>query len=432
PLFDENNQVYAILDIAIDVTEAVVARQKLENAEATLRGAIELAHLANWSYDIKNDIFTYSQRFLEWLGFDEDIKPKHEAYNPLPPEYRDSVDAAIKASYAPGSKGIYDNEHPIIHQRTGRMRIIHAQAHVFYDSLGNPEFLTGTAQDVTKERKLQQQLEFQVQQRTEELQVMNEELETTNEQLLVSNKELQQFAYIASHDLQEPSRKIAIFANMLKDKLGNADEKSIFYLNKISTSAERMGVLIRDVLGYSQLSKENAYKPTDIKKIVDELVVEFELLMEQKNAHVHYNTLPVVEAIPLQMSQLFGNLISNSLKYSRADVAPEIHIKTEQINGQQAGRYLEKEPLKASVYYKIEFKDNGIGFDQKYADKIFNIFQRLHTKEEYTGTGIGLAMCKKILQNHGGNILAYSTVDQGTVFTLIIPKKQDIHEPIQF
>ncbi|RYD90816.1 MAG: PAS domain S-box protein, partial [Sphingobacteriales bacterium] len=316
PLFDENNEVYAILDIAIDVTETVIARQKLENAQATLRGAIELAQLANWSYDIKNNIYSYSPRFIEWLGFDTDTKHLDEAYNPLPPQYRESVDKAIKASFAPGANGIYDNEHPIINQRTGRVRIIHAQAQVFYDSAGNPEFLTGTAQDVTKERKLQQQLEFQVQQRTEELQAMNEELETANEQLLLSNKELQQFAYIASHDLQEPSRKISIFANMLKDRLANADERALFYLDKISNSSERMGNLIRDVLGYSQLSKENAYKPTDLQKTIDDILVEFELLLEQQNARVHYTGMPVVEAIPLQMTQLFGNLISNALKYS--------------------------------------------------------------------------------------------------------------------
>ena len=428
PLFDENNEVYAILDIAIDVTEAITANQKLENAQAALRGAIELAQLANWSYDIKNDTFSYSQRFIEWLGFDADVKPTREAYNPLPPEYRESVDKAIKASYAPGSNGIYDNEHPIIHQRTGRMRIIHAQAQVFYDSLGNPEFLTGTAQDVTKERKLQQQLEFQVQQRTEELQAMNEELETANEQLLQSNKELQQFAYIASHDLQEPSRKISIFANMLRERIGIVDERALFYLEKINTSAERMGNLIRDVLGYSQLSKEDAFRTVDLKKTVDDLVVEFELLLDQYQAKVNYTSLPVVEAIPLQMSQLFGNLISNSLKYSRAGVPPQIAISTQQITGHQAGKYLEKEPLNAVTYYKIEFRDNGIGFESKYADKIFNIFQRLHSKDEYTGTGIGLAMCKKILQNHHGNILAEGIANQGALFTIVIPEKQDIHE----
>jgi len=430
PLFDENNEVYAILDIAIDVTEAVTARQKLENTEASLRGAIELAQLANWSYDIKNERFNYSQRFLDWLGFDIDVKPNEETYNHLPPEYRERVDKAIKASYAPGSTGIYDYEHPIIHQRTGHMRIIHAQAQVFYDSLGNPELLTGTAQDVTKERKMQQQLEFEVQQRTEELQAMNEELETANEQLLLSNKELQQFAYIASHDLQEPSRKISIFSNMLKEKLSNTDERAVYYLDKISTSAERMGNLIRDVLGYSQLSKENVYEPTNLKKIVEDIIIEFELMIEQYGAKINYETLPVLEAIPLQMSQLFGNLISNSIKYSKAGVPPVITMTARIIDGQDAGKYLEKEPLKAIRYYKIEFRDNGIGFDPKYADKIFNIFQRLHTKEEYTGTGIGLAMCKKILQNHHGNILAEGFQNEGALFTIIIPEKQDIHEPV--
>jgi PAS domain S-box-containing protein len=431
PLFDENNEVFAILDIAIDVTETVIARQKLENAQASLRGAIELAELANWSYDIKNDVYNYSQRFVDWLGFDENSKNRDVAYNPLPLEYREKVDEAIRASFAEGSDGIYDFEHPIINQISGQVRIIHAQAQVFYDTNGEPEFLTGVAQDVTKDRRLQQQLEFQVQNRTEELQAINEELETANNQLINSNKELQQFAYIASHDLQEPSRKISIFANMLKDRLTDIDTKSAYYLDKIGTSSERMGNLIRDVLGYSQLSKEFTFVPVNLSKIIEDITDEFELLLEQHSAQVHYDGMPFVDAIPLQMSQLFGNLISNSIKYSRPDVPPMIDISAEVIDRKRAENYLEKNNFRATEYYKIVYTDNGIGFDQKYADKIFNIFQRLHTKDEYTGTGIGLAMCKKILQNHHGNILADSAINHGAIFTIVIPVKQESYGPMQ-
>jgi PAS domain S-box-containing protein len=431
PQHDNSGAITGVLVVVTDVTEQVRTRKAIEETQKVLSGAIELAQLANWQMDIKANTFHYSDRFKKWLGMPkgQNTKVGDGSVEHIPEPYNQTVKELLAAAITPGSNGIYDYEHPIINMKTGQVRIIHAQAQVFYDSQRNPEFLTGTAQDVTKERKLQQQLEYEVQQRTEELQVINEELETTNEQLLQSNKELQQFAYIASHDLQEPSRKISIFANMLKDRLGNVDQKSIFYIDKISTSAERMGNLIRDVLGYSQLSKENAYKPVNLTKTLHELLEEFELLLEQYNAKIEYPDLPTIEAIPLQMSQLFNNLISNSLKYSRADLPPVITISVEQINGRQAGEYLEKEPLAATVYYRIQLKDNGIGFKQKYADKIFNIFQRLHSKDEYTGTGIGLAMCKKILQNHHGNIIAQSHEGEGALFTIIIPQKQELHEP---
>lgn len=424
PLFDENNKVYAILDIAIDVTEVITANQKLENAQASLRGAMELAQLANWRYDIKNKNYYYSPRFVEWLGFDGDIKGIEESFKPVPLEYRNKVQEAIDEAIAPGSDGIYDYEHPITNHTTGQVRIIHAQAQVFYDVEGQPEFLTGTAQDVTKERKLQQQLEFQVKQRTEELQAANAELAEANISLLQNNKELEQFAYIASHDLQEPARKISIFANMLRESVGTIDERSQNYLNKINSSAERMVSLIRDVLGYSRLSKEHeVFVPVDLQKVTDDIVNEFELILEQTNAKIIYNNLPVISAIPLQMSQLFGNLISNALKYSRPGVAPVITIEATLLDNTTAAKHLGADAK--GQYYKIVFKDNGIGFEQKYADKIFNIFQRLHSKSEYSGTGIGLALCKKIMQNHYGDIQATGEENQGATFTIIIPLIQE-------
>ncbi|TRW25774.1 PAS domain S-box protein [Flavobacterium zepuense] len=421
PLFDENNEVYAILDIAIDVTEAVTARQNLENTQASLRSAIELAQLANWRYNIKDNTFTYSERFMDWLGFAEATKDIDSAYNPLPAEYRNVVPNAIVAAIKSES-GVYDNEHPIVNRTTGQVRIVHAVAQVFYDSEGKPEFLTGVAQDVTEERTLQQELEFQVAERTEELQATNEELADANNALMQNNKELEQFAYIASHDLQEPARKISIFANMLSESLNSIDERSQSYLNKINKSADRMITLVRDVLGYSQLSKEHqVFTPVNLTKITNDIISDFELILEQSHAQVIYDNLPVIDAIPLQMSQLFGNLISNALKYNKPGVPPVITITSKALTTAEAIETFG--PKATGHYYKIDFKDNGIGFDQKYADKIFNIFQRLHSKSEYTGTGIGLALCKKIMQNHYGDIQAHSVENEGSTFTVILPER---------
>ncbi|PZR17249.1 MAG: hypothetical protein DI539_16990 [Flavobacterium psychrophilum] len=355
---------------------------------------------------------------MDWLGFSEDTKTIDEAYNPLPADYVEMVDDAIKLAIAKGSSGKYENEHPIINRVTNQIRIIHAQAQVSYDAAGNAEFLSGTAQDVTKERKLQQELEFQVKKRTEELQEANAGLAEAINLLQLNNKELQQFAYIASHDLQEPTRKISIFAKMLIESLGTIDERSKNYLNKIHNSADRMGNLISDILAYSQLTKdENLISPVDLNQIVNETITDFELIIEQSAAKIKHNDLPVIEAIPRQMSQLFSNLISNSLKYQRADVKPVVSINSEKL-------YSENEV----DYYKIEFSDNGIGFSQEYADRIFNIFQRLHGKSEYSGTGIGLSICKKIVQNHNGSIEAVGNDGTGATFIVTLPSKQVSNE----
>jgi PAS domain S-box-containing protein len=423
PLFNNDGEVYAIINMALDVTEQVLARQKIENAQAALHGAIELAELATWRLNIKDNTFSYSPRFMDWLGFTDDTKSIDEAYNPLPEEFVAQVDAAIKAAISKESDGIYENEHPIINRVTGQVRIIHAQAQVAYDAEGNPDVLSGTAQDVTKERRLQQQLEFEVQQRTEELQEANTGLAEAINALEQNNQELRQFAYIASHDLQEPARKISIFAKMLTDSLTSIDERSRTYLNKINNSAERMGNLIHDVLGYSQLSKGNdLFETVDLDKIAGETITDFELTIEQTGAVIECKGLPVIEAIPLQMSQLFGNLISNSLKYSRPGVVPVITITASPLSKTEAAAYTHTDT--ASDYYKIVFTDNGIGFGQEYADKIFNIFQRLHGKTEYSGTGIGLAICKKIIQNHYGHIEAASAENEGATFIVLLPVKQ--------
>lgn len=420
PLLDENGEVYAILDIAIDVTDTIIARQKAEEAMASLRGAIELAELAAWTFNIKENTFTFSSRFLEWLGVDNNINAD-SALKTIPDEYRDEIKNAIDKATQPGSNGLYNAEHPVVNVITGEKMIVNSQAQVFYDALGEPEFLTGTSRDVTQERELQQLLESQVKERTEKLQDANAELAEANNNLQKSNSELGQFAYIASHDLQEPIRKISIFIKMLEEKLAEvADEKSKYYIERIEKSAERMTSLIKDILGYSQLSKDNeVFETVDLNTIAKNTVTDFELIIEQKNATVNYTNLPVITAVPLQMTQLFANLISNSLKYSRQDIPPVINIHASVLIKEDIMYYSLPHP--PDVYIKIIFKDNGIGFNQNYAQQIFSIFQRLHTKSEFMGTGIGLAMCKKIAQNHKGEIYAFSEEGKGAEFVVVLP-----------
>lgn len=424
PVFDKHGQVYAILDIAIDVTPQIKAQKALEEAEGDLRSAIEVAGLATWTLDIKRNVFLYSPRFMDWLGFTEDIKNLDEAYNPLPGEYRESVPATVAKAIAPGASGFYQNEHPIVNQITGQTRIIHAQGQVIYDALGDPILLKGVAQDITLQRQMQLALEAEVVQRTDELKIINRALTETNKQLMHSNEELAQFAYIASHDLQEPLRKISTFSDLLEKSLKtiSTPEQSYRYLSKIINSSARMTTLIRDVLQYSQLikNKEN-YEWVDLNKIMQDIMSEYDLLIEQKRATIRLANLPNIEAIPLQMTQLFRNLLSNALKYTKEDVLPLIDISVFRIDALEA---IKRSLDPQQVYYNIRFKDNGIGFDQEHAEKVFTIFQRLHLKSEYEGAGIGLAMCKKIALNHHGEIYAEGIPQKGATFNVILPEYQ--------
>lgn len=260
-----------------------------------------------------------------------------------------------------------------------------------------------------------EQLERHVKERTTDLQNANYNLQR-------SNTELEQFAFVASHDMQEPLRKIRTFTAMLENSLEHINEPSRKYLDKISDAAGRMRKLISDMLYYSRISvPDGTFVKVDLNQLVKQVINDFELLIQEKNAVIHCERLPVIEANPLQINQLFTNLLSNSLKFNNSH-RPEVSIKATPI---QAGEAMKLEGLdKQRPYYQLEFSDNGIGFDQRYAEQIFTIFQRLHTRHEYSGTGIGLALCKKIALNHQGNIFAHSGSGQGATFNVFLPSHQ--------
>jgi light-regulated signal transduction histidine kinase (bacteriophytochrome) len=244
-------------------------------------------------------------------------------------------------------------------------------------------------------------------------------LKQANDQLRKSNEELEQFAYIASHDMQEPLRKVSTFTELLEANLGTIDQKSEYYIDKIKSSSARMLNLIRDVLSYSQLDRQQRWEYVDLNTIVEGIRNDFELLIDQKQAVINAGPLPRVKAIPLQMSQLFSNLLSNALKFSKPGSAPVISITAREEEGSRLAAHAL--PNEDRTYYHIEVADNGIGFDPDKADQIFQIFQRLHGQTEYSGTGIGLALCRRIAQNHKGTIYATGEEGKGAVFHILLP-----------
>jgi signal transduction histidine kinase len=263
-----------------------------------------------------------------------------------------------------------------------------------------------------------QELEQKVRARTRELELAKNELETVNIKLVKSNRDLEQFAYIASHDLQEPLRKIQVFSELAARQIDDT-EAANSHLDKINASARRMTDLIVAVLHYSRLSRTGQqFTEVDLNAVLEEIKCDLELVISEKKAVIRASPLPVITGIPLQMNQLFLNLIGNSLKFN--DQPPEINIRAkilshEDINGDHELQGAER------GFFEIEFQDNGIGFEQQYADQIFTIFQRLHTRQHYQGTGIGLALCKKIVENHGGTIRVQSELGKGTRFKVYLP-----------
>jgi len=239
-------------------------------------------------------------------------------------------------------------------------------------------------------------------------------------QLERSNRELESFNYIASHDLQEPLRKIQTFI-LLLDKNRQDKEAAKKYIDKITTSAQRMSQLIQSVLDYSRLSQTPAsFEQADLNQILENVKNDYELLIAEKEAVIESEALPVIEAVPLQMQQLFSNLISNSLKFSNK--RPLIKITCSIVTGKEIDIPQERNTMQR--FAEIKFADNGIGFDQQYNEQIFKLFQRLHSKSEYSGTGIGLSIVSKIVEKHNGFIKAESSDSKGATFTIWLPLEQ--------
>ncbi len=235
------------------------------------------------------------------------------------------------------------------------------------------------------------------------------------DQIIKQNKQLEEYAYVASHDLQEPLRKILTFSSILQKSIED-NENAMFYLNKINVAAERMANLIKSVLMYSQADMaHDLFIPTDLNEIIQKIESDFEVLLEERNGKIICEKLPVVNAIPIQMHQLFSNLISNAIKFNDK-AAPEIKISSVSVTDEN------KQSDNSRQFVNISVSDNGIGFDQVLEEKIFRMFQRLHNNK--IGTGIGLALCKKIVENHGGTIHAKSNTGKGTVFEILLPLYQ--------
>lgn len=412
PLFDASGKVYGVMNTAAEVTDLVIAKQQIEVSERNFRNMVKQAPVAmcillgaDLVVDVANDLM------IELWGKPAEQVMYKPIFEGLPDARGQGLEMLLNNVYRTGVP-FSASEMPVQLIRRGKPETVYQNFvyEPYRDPDGNILGVLAITIDVTAQVIARLKIEEVVKERTESLRQ--------------SNAELTQFAYITSHDLQEPARKISTFIDLLESNLGkNIDEKSRAYLSKINLASERMLILIRDILAISQLSKTSVvYQRVDLNETLTETLRDFDLLIEQKGAVVEKHELPTIEAVPVQMSQLFGNLISNAIKFTRDGKKAQLNIRCEAYD---SGLQDEFPNLKASSkYYQIAFTDNGIGFSQSNSDQIFNIFQRLHTRQEYEGTGMGLAMCKKIAENHGGHIYAKSIIGHGATFVIILPATQ--------
>ena len=409
----------ALIMVSIeDVTPSRVEKEDLLQSkrilEERIRLAVEATGIGTWEINPATNFLSIDEQARRLFGFGPNEPADYETfYGVLLEEDKPRRNEAFSKARKDGQSGVYEAEYRILKKDTKELRWIRSKGRVFFDDGQSYSRIVGTLMDITPQKMVSDELERVVNERTRSLRNAIHELRS-------SNNSLEEFAYVASHDLQEPLRKIQTFSQMLEPALSTAgDEKSILYINRIRDASARMSRLIEDMLNYSRLKKTEDTEPTDLREILMAVVSDFDLSIQQKGAEVLVGALPVVEAVPIHINQLFNNLLSNALKFVKEGARPVITVSSARMTADELARY---PALNSSLpYAHITFTDNGIGFGQEYAEKVFDIFQRLNGRSLYEGTGIGLAICRKIVANLQGLIYAEAKEGAGAVFHVLLP-----------
>ncbi|HMJ71335.1 MAG TPA: PAS domain-containing protein [Cyclobacteriaceae bacterium] len=413
--YDANGTASKIFGTAQDVTEQKMIEQRLEENQNFVQKIADAAPAIITSYHLKTGKYQFvSFGLKKVLGYspqealDKGVPFFVDLMHPddLAPIMEQNAQAVLEANKNAGDQ----QEEPVVEflyrmrHANGEYRWFHTFGTVFSrNAAGEVENVLNISLDITEKIKAEQIL-----------------VEKTTE-LEQSNKSLEEFAFIASHDLKEPLRKISTLTDRLVSLENvNLSPDGKVYLQKVVSSSLRMQRMIDELLSLAQVTSDRSYQKVSLQSLLAEVLPTFEQKIEETHAKLTVSDLPHAVVVPSQFRQLFQNLISNSLKFSQPGIPPQVDIRHEYLSAASVAHH-NLQP--ANRYFQITFSDNGIGFDNRFLEKIFSIFQRLHPRHKYEGTGIGLSICKKIVENHGGIILADGAVDKGATFTIIVPDR---------
>ena len=398
PIVVEGSQMGMVIEVR-ETTEEKKVQQALLESEERLQVATAAAGIGTWSYDLVQDKVYASDQYKRLFGLSPHREMTYELFlQAVVEEDRALTDQVNRAAIEMKSgQANYEWEYRVRGIEDGQLRWLRARGKVYCGADGRPHRFAGAVMDITDQKRFTERLEALVEQRTRELQS--------------SNEDLQQFAHVASHDMKEPLRKIRTFASRLHDDSDSRlSERGQMYLTKIERAAERMWNMIEGVLAYSSVSSsKEPPQSIALDEVVKDVTVDLEMLIQQKDARVRVTGLPVITGAPVLIHQLFYNLVNNSLKFARPGIPPRIEISGEELHGE--GR----------AFARIVVQDNGIGFSPNYADVIFDTFTRLNSKDQFEGTGLGLSLCKKIVERHSGTITAQGREGEGATFVLTLP-----------
>lgn len=412
PLLEDDGTVSGIITTIIDVTDHVQARQAIEKSEEKFRLLADSMPQFVWTSDVNGNLNYFNQSVLDYAGLSLEQIEKDGWIKIVHPDDRDANIQAWTESISIGKNFLLEHR---FRRYDGEYRWQLSRAIPQFNEQGVIQMWVGTSTDIEDQKNFTKELERKVSERTAQVAKNIIELEKMN-------KELQSFAYISSHDLQEPLRKIQIFsAQILETEAANLSDNGKDRFRRMQNSANRMQTLIEDLLTYSRTgTAEKSFEKCDLNKIIDDVKEEMQDELFQKKANIKLTGECHVYVIPFQFRQLLYNLISNSIKFAKANQQPLIEINCVK----EKGSFINNDKLVADAYYwHINFSDNGIGFEDQYNERIFEVFQRLHGKKEYHGTGIGLAIVKKIVENHGGIVTAKGEVDKGATFNIYLPEQ---------
>ncbi|MCW3091570.1 MAG: domain S-box protein [Ferruginibacter sp.] len=405
--YDEKGGMKRITGITRDITVQEESMRSLAEYKAMMLENETFLNYGTWESDPEGNKMFWTEGMYNIFGYDladkDKLKINKELYEKhiRPEDYQKGLDNNLDVIK---EKDNYQWDYEIKDNK-GIVKILSTYGKIIRNNEREIQKIIGTTRDVTELRGYEKILENKI------------------DELNRSNRELEEFAYVASHDLQEPLRKISTFSQRLQLKFSNklGDDGNL-YITRVVAACENMRKLIDNLLEFSRISLNNPPpEMSDLSAVVKEAMEDLDLSIAETNTTVSLGTLPSIEAISSQMLQLFINLLNNSIKFRRENVPLKIAIDAKKLTPEEVANY---QLIPEMVYYNITVEDNGIGFEQLYANKIFQLFQRLEGKSEYPGTGIGLSICKKIVLNHKGLIFAKGEPAKGATFSIILPQYQ--------